>query len=164
MHEEHVLSLINDEVSEIGEVEEDEGHHKEERMNPLLFQSFETQGRQEDPCSNGEGKSTHLHLDPTLCLDASLKGGTILRVPLNRRRSKFFSQLWAAYAYLAKEGALGIVSTVQRVSHEFNREVRSIFSGPLTSPTFLSALGFAKSDIYSVLSMRTHGPPLGGSH
>ena len=80
-------------------------------MKPSLFQSLEAQGRQEDPCSNGEGKSAHLHLDPTLCLDASFKGGTISGVPLNRRSSKVFSELWESYAYFAKEGALGLVST-----------------------------------------------------
>ena len=37
MHEEHGLSLINDEVLEIGEVEEEEGHHKVESMKPSLL-------------------------------------------------------------------------------------------------------------------------------
>ena len=36
-HEEHVLSLICDEVLEIGEVEEEEEHPNEESMNPSLL-------------------------------------------------------------------------------------------------------------------------------
>ena len=47
MHEEHGLSLINDEVLEIGEVEEEEGRHKVESMNPSLLQNLEVQRRQE---------------------------------------------------------------------------------------------------------------------
>ena len=43
MHEEHVLSLINDEVLEIGELEEEEGNHKVDDMNSSLLQSLEAQ-------------------------------------------------------------------------------------------------------------------------
>ena len=62
------------------------------------------------------------------------------QAPLDWRKNKVFSQLWVAFAYLAKEGALGEVRTVQRISHEFRREVRNFLKGALLSSTQLSEL------------------------
>ena len=106
-HEQDVPSLSNDEILETKGRKEEEGNHKVENMNPSLLQSLEAQRRQEDLCIKGRGKSVYLHPHSTLCLDTSLQGGTLLGAPLDRRKSKAFSQLWVAYSYLAKEGALG---------------------------------------------------------
>ena len=110
-HEQHVPSLSNDDIVEIQEGEEEEGHHKEKNMNPSLLQILEAQRRQEDLCIKGRGKSVYLHPHSTLCLDTSLQGGNLPGAPLDRSKSKVFSKLWAKYAYLAKEGALGEAST-----------------------------------------------------
>ena len=66
-----------------------------------------------------------------------------------------FSQLWSAYAYLAKEGALGEASTVQKISHEFRREMRNFLKGALLTPTQIFVLGEEKSEIYDGMRMRT---------
>ena len=139
-HEQHVPSLSNDEILEIEEGEEEEGHHKEKKKNPPLLQILEAQRRQEDPCSKGRGKSIYLHPHSTLCLDTSFQGGTLPREPLDRRKYKVFSQLLVAYAYLAKEGALGEASIVQRISHEFRREMINFLKGALLTSTQISAL------------------------
>ena len=68
-----------------------------------------------------------------------------------------FSQLWVAYSYLAKEGALGEVSTTQRISHEFRREMSSFLKWALLTPTQKSTLRKEKSVIYDGMSMRAHG-------
>ena len=96
------------------------------RMNPSLFQSLEAQRRQEDLCSRGRGKYVYLHPHSTLCLDTSLQGGTLPGAPLDRGKYKFFSQLWVAYAYLAKEGALEKLA--QRRESLMNSEERLAIS------------------------------------
>ena len=109
-------SLINDEVMEVGEVEGEEEHQKVESMNPSLLHILEAQRRKEDLCIEGRDKYVCLHPHSSLCLDTSLQGDPPLGAPLDRRKSKVFFQLWATYAYLAKEGALGEASTAQRIS------------------------------------------------
>ena len=68
-----------------------------------------------------------------------------------------FSQLWAAYAYFAKEGALGEASTTQRISHEFRREMINFLKGALLTSTQISTLREEKLEIYDGMSMMTHG-------
>ena len=156
-HEKHVPSLSNDEILRIEGGKEEEWHHKMKSMYPSLFQSLKEQRRQEDLCNKGRGKSVYLHPHSTLCLDTSLQGGILLGEPLDGRKSKVFSQIWASYAYLAKEGALGEASTAQRISHEFRREMRNFLKGALLSSTQLSALREERSEVYDGMGMEIHG-------
>ena len=79
--------------------------------HPSLFQKIDTQRRQEDLCSEGKEKSVDTHIHPALYLDVSLHGGIPLGRPPDWKKNKVFSQLWEAFTYLAKEGALGEAST-----------------------------------------------------
>ena len=79
------------------------------------------------------------------------------KAPLYWRKTKVFSQLCVAFAYLAKEGALGEASTAQRISHEFKREVKNFLKGALLSPTQLSTLRKEESEVCDGIDMGTHG-------
>ena len=68
-----------------------------------------------------------------------------------------FSQLWAAFSYLANEGALGEASTTQRIFHEFRKEVSNFLNRTLLSSIHSSVLRNGRSEIYDGMDMRIHG-------
>ena len=68
-----------------------------------------------------------------------------------------FSQLWEAYAYFAKEGALGETSTAQRISHGFKREINNFLNWTLLSPSQLFSLKKENSEAYDGMDMMSCG-------
>ena len=68
-----------------------------------------------------------------------------------------FSQLWAKFSYLAKEGALGEDSTVQRIFYGFKGEVRNFLKLTLLSSTYLFVLEKENSEICVDMSMVSKG-------
>ena len=103
----HVPSPSNGEILNIEEGKEEGKHHLMRSTYPSLFHKFDAQRRQEGLCKEGKDKSVHTYTHPALCLDVSLHGGIPPGRPPDGRKTKVFSQLWAAISYLAKEGALG---------------------------------------------------------
>ena len=106
------LSSSKGEILKREEGKEEGKHHMMSNIYPSLFQKFDAQRRKEDLCKEGKEKSVHTHTHPALCLDVSLHGGIPPGRPPYGRKTKVFSQLWVAYDYLAKEGALGETSIV----------------------------------------------------
>ena len=102
---------------------------------PSPFPEFYAQRRQEDLCNEGKEKSVHTSMYPALCLDVSLHGGIPPGRPPDWKKNKVFSQLWETFTYLAKEGALGEASTVQRILYGFKGEVGNFLKWTFLSPT-----------------------------
>ena len=90
-------------------------------------------------------------------LDVSLHGGIPAGRPLDGKKNKVFSQLWATFTYLAKEGALGGASTSQRTLYGFKGGMINFLIWTLPSPTQPFALKYDDSGICDVTSMVSKG-------
>ena len=107
-------TLDSEILQKVGGDEKEGQHQVTKNIHTHPLQETYAQRQEDDLRSESRDKSIHSHIQPALGLDVSLHGG----IPPGRlpdwNMVKEFSQHGATLIYLAKEGALGGATTVQR--------------------------------------------------